>query len=204
MGSHLAKARSATSDLPSLQVLGLRHFVPKSPIRGLSRCGRCSPTFQVWHPSPFAGTPAPFSNQGRTSQAEVPHGVTWAGYLFKDTWSLETLSAGSRLGVPFVCQAAPLPLCHSGFLISTWTLDGDQYCRHLGKEELLMRTISHLGELRVDRNQAKKHQQKPGRVTFLQIRKLRSGGSLYIRKPCAPNPVTRAGAKLEQAVSARL
>lgn len=36
-------------------------------------------------------------------------------------------------------------MCHTGFLISTWTLDRDQYCRHLGKEELFIRIITHLG-----------------------------------------------------------
>ena len=66
-------------------------FVPKSLIRGLSCCGKCPPTFQVRHPCPFAGSPPPFSNQGRKSQAEVHHGVTWTGYLFEDACSLEAL-----------------------------------------------------------------------------------------------------------------
>jgi len=91
VGPHLVKAQSATSDLSSLKVLGLRHFVPKPLIQGLSRCGKCPRAFPVSHPSPFAGSPAAFSNQRWKFQAEVHSGVTCAGYLFGDACSLEAL-----------------------------------------------------------------------------------------------------------------
>lgn len=83
MAPHPAKAQSVTSyHSPP----GLRYFEPKPLIQGLSHCGKCSPTLKVWYPSPFAVSPAPFSDQGRKSQAEVT--TAWPG-LDKDACSLE-------------------------------------------------------------------------------------------------------------------
>lgn len=67
-----------------------------------------------------------------------------------------------------------------------------------------MRIITHLGEAPVDWKTGWKPQQNPGQFALLRIRKLHSNGSLCIREPCAPSPVTRVGAKSEQAVNACL
>lgn len=92
------------------------------------------------------------SNQERKSQAEVHHGVTWAGYVLKDACS----PALAALVISWILAGSSLCLSGSAtpavsHLISTWTLDRDLYCRHLGKEELLM-MITHLSELKADSN----------------------------------------------------
>lgn len=109
-------------------------------------------------------SPAPFSDQGRKSQAEV----TTSPELDKDACSLEAPATSGILAGVALCQAAPLPVCHTGFLISTWTLDRDQYCRHRGKEGLLMRIFTHLGEPPVDRKDRLKAPAESRPVCFAQ------------------------------------
>lgn len=105
MAPHPAKAQSVTSYHP---VLGLRYFEPKSLIQGLAHCGKCSSTSQVWHPSSFAVSPAPFCDQGRKSQGEV---TTVSPGFDKDACS-HRLSAGSWLGVAYLSGSTTPSMSH--------------------------------------------------------------------------------------------
>lgn len=126
--------------------------------------------------------------------------------LFKAACSLEAryqLDLGWEF--PLFARAAPLPLCHPSFLISTWTLDRDQDCRHPGKEEPFMGMTTPLGQAQSWLKQRLKAPAETRPVCFSPNGESFTAVGLFAsEKPCAPNPVTRPGAKLEQAVNACL